>query len=149
MVLDDNCARRRPAHVDAPLSLLQAKNLKTPGSLSGWPRNATKFILNLVENAEANAVGKSLDVDNLVISHSQVNMAPKGRRRTYRAHGRIGPYLRVPSHIEIILTSKNKEVPKAAAPAAPRLHKRVLAKRIPASRFISVGGGDYDMPALE
>ncbi len=32
---------------------------------------------------------KSLDVDNLFIDHIQCNAAPKQRRRTYRAHGRI------------------------------------------------------------
>lgn len=115
--------------------------MATPGSLSGWPRNATKFILNLVENAEANANAKELDVKDMVISHSQVNMAPKGRRRTYRAHGRIGPYLRVPSHIEIILTPKKVEVAKSTEAAVPRLNKRVLAKRIPLKRFVAVGGG--------
>jgi len=116
----------------------QAKNTATPGSLSGWPRNATKFVLNLVENAEANAVAKSLDdVDKMVVTHAQVNMAPKGRRRTYRAHGRIGPYLRVPAHIEIIITPKPAAVKKSTEPALPRLHTRVLAKRM----RVPVGGG--------
>jgi len=32
---------------------------------------------------------KGLDCDHLVIEHIQVNRAPKMRRRTYRAHGRI------------------------------------------------------------
>lgn len=32
---------------------------------------------------------KGLDVDSLVVEHIQVNAAPKMRRRTYRAHGRI------------------------------------------------------------
>lgn len=32
---------------------------------------------------------KGLDADHLVIDHVQVNQAPKTRRRTYRAHGRI------------------------------------------------------------
>lgn len=30
---------------------------------------------------------KELDIENLIISHIQVNQAPKQRRRTYRAHG--------------------------------------------------------------
>ena len=32
---------------------------------------------------------QGLDVDSLVVEHIQVNAAPKMRRRTYRAHGRI------------------------------------------------------------
>ena len=34
------------------------------------------------------------------------------RRRTYRAHGRIGPYMASPCHIEVILTEKGDKVPK-------------------------------------
>lgn len=32
---------------------------------------------------------KGLDAENLIVSHAQTNRAPKQRRRTYRAHGRI------------------------------------------------------------
>ena len=32
---------------------------------------------------------QGLDIDHLVVEHIQVNRAPKMRRRTYRAHGRI------------------------------------------------------------
>jgi large subunit ribosomal protein L17e len=49
--------------------------------------------MHLLSNAEANAELKGLDVNKCVISHIQVNRASCGRRRTYRAHGRIGPYL--------------------------------------------------------
>ena len=35
------------------------------------------------------AMKQGLEVDHLVIDHLQVNQAPKTRRRTYRAHGRI------------------------------------------------------------
>jgi large subunit ribosomal protein L17e len=109
----------------------QAKNLKAPGSLVFWPRNATKFVLDLLTNAEANAESKGLDVTKLYVSHAQANQAPKGRRRTYRAHGRIGPYMSVPAHIELILTEKddsNVEKPEDAG-KTPRLFKKKLAAR--------------------
>lgn len=32
---------------------------------------------------------KGMDTENLYINHAQTNRAPKQRRRTYRAHGRI------------------------------------------------------------
>jgi large subunit ribosomal protein L17e len=35
------------------------------------------------------------------------------RRRTYRAHGRINPYMSHPCHIELILAPKGEEVPRA------------------------------------
>lgn len=47
-----------------------------------------------------------LEVDNLYIQHIQVSEAPKMRRRTYRAHGRINPFMACPCHIELILSSK-------------------------------------------
>ena len=42
-----------------------------------------------MKNAEANADSKGLDTGNLIVKRIQVNQAPKGRRRTYRAHGRV------------------------------------------------------------
>lgn len=54
-----------------------------------WPEKSVKIVLNLLANLEANAKVKNLDAENLTLSHIQVNRAPKGRRRTYRAHGRI------------------------------------------------------------
>lgn len=79
-----------------------------------WPVKSIHFIEGLLKNAEANAQAKNLDVDKLEISHIQVNRAPKQRRRTYRAHGRVNPYMSSPSHIEVILTEKPEDVPKAA-----------------------------------
>jgi large subunit ribosomal protein L17e len=55
---------------------------------------------------------KGLDVENLVIEHIQVNQAQKQRRRTYRAHGRINPYMSSPCHVEVFLTEKAETVAK-------------------------------------
>ncbi|KAJ6356331.1 hypothetical protein OIU78_004442 [Salix suchowensis] len=55
---------------------------------------------------------KGLDVDALYISHIQVNQAQKQRRRTYRAHGRINPYMSSPCHIELTLSEKEEPVKK-------------------------------------
>lgn len=59
-----------------------------------WPVKSAKFLLGLLKNAEANADTKGLDTGNLIVKHIQVNQAPKQRRRTYRAHGRV----RIPRH---------------------------------------------------
>ena len=48
----------------------------------------------------------------MYISHVQVNLAPTLRRRTYRAHGRIGPYMSNPCHIQLIVTQKHEQVKK-------------------------------------
>ena len=68
----------------------QAKQCKAPGNIGRWPVKATAVYRDLLKNAIANAETKGLDTDSLVIDHAQVNRAPPGRRRTYRAHGRIG-----------------------------------------------------------
>lgn len=46
----------------------------------------------------------------MTIDHVQVNRAPKGRRRTYRAHGRIGPYLSSQTHIQMYAVEKDVKV---------------------------------------
>jgi large subunit ribosomal protein L17e len=90
----------------------QAKN---QGSTQGaWPQKSARHLLDLLTNAESNAEIQGLEVDSLVVAHIQVNHAPKQRRRTYRAHGRINPYMSNPCHIEIILESKGDAVKKAA-----------------------------------
>ena len=80
----------------------------------------------MLKNAESNAELKGLDVDSLVIEHIQVNKAPKMRRRTYRAHGRINPYMSSPCHSEMILTEKEQIVPKPEEEVAQK--KKVMAQ---------------------
>ncbi|KAF8408418.1 hypothetical protein HHK36_007570 [Tetracentron sinense] len=119
----------------------QAKNRHSNGQ-GRWPVKSAKFILDLLKNAESNADVclsdwlltccfelhlyllimlknaesnadvKGLDVDSLYVSHIQVNQAQKQRRRTYRAHGRINPYMSSPCHIELILSEKEEPVKK-------------------------------------
>ncbi|KAF7624045.1 hypothetical protein AFCA_011418 [Aspergillus flavus] len=89
-------------------------------SKARWPEKSAKFLIDLLKNAEANADTKGLDTGNLVVKHIQVNQAPKGRRRTYRAHGRINPYMTNPCHIELILTEGEEVVQKG--PVAKEAH---------------------------
>merc|ERR1712223_1168113 len=92
---------------------------KVHGTSQGrWPKKSAKFLLHLLKNAESNAEYKGLDADHLVVDHIQVNRAPKMRRRTYRAHGRINPYMSSPCHIEVVLVEKEQafaKVPTASA----------------------------------
>merc|ERR1711920_895273 len=88
----------------------QAKAFKA--TQGRWPRKSCKHILNILKNAESNAEFKNLDTDSLVIQHIQVNAAQQGRRRTYRAYGRINPYMSSPCHVEMILQEKDDSVEK-------------------------------------
>merc|ERR1712178_106361 len=88
----------------------QAKNAGATNGQARWPKKSAEFMLNLLSNAEANAELKSLETDKLFISHIQVNRAQQQRRRTYRAHGRINPYMSSPCHVELILSQKENTV---------------------------------------
>ncbi|WVW84947.1 ribosomal protein L22 [Kwoniella bestiolae CBS 10118] len=89
----------------------QAKQFKT--TKGRWPEKSVQFILRLLKNAESNAEAKDLEAEELIIKNIVVQQAPKTRRRTYRAHGRINPYQGHPCHIEIILSTPSSEVPRA------------------------------------
>ncbi|KAK9381167.1 60S ribosomal protein uL22 [Kockiozyma suomiensis] len=78
-----------------------------------WPVKSVGFIVDLLKNAEASANVKGLDTSKLIIKHIQVNQAPKQRRRTYRAHGRINPYMSNPCHVEVIVVEQDEEISKA------------------------------------
>jgi len=89
-----------------------------------------RFVLDLLQNAESNAEVQGLDVESLVVSHIQANMAPKLRRRTYRAHGRINAYMSSPSHIELILSAKPEPVARAAETKGKVAKKRGSARLV-------------------
>ena len=109
----------------------QGKLRNAAGSKCRWPQKATKIVLDLLKNAEANAESKGLDTDKMYVSHIQVNQAQRGRRRTYRAHGRINAYMSSPSHIELILTEKSEAVPAELGSArARKLSKVQMAKKL-------------------
>ncbi|PTU23015.1 hypothetical protein P175DRAFT_0499572 [Aspergillus ochraceoroseus IBT 24754] len=99
-------------------------------SKARWPVKSAQFLIDLLKNAEANADTKGLDTGNLVVKHIQVNQAPKGRRRTYRAHGRINPYMTNPCHIELILTEAEEVVQKAVAKQDAHLSSRQRGAQI-------------------
>merc|ERR1712105_114986 len=107
----------------------QTKNCNASGSQGRWPKKSAEFLLQLLKNAESNAEYKGLDTDHLMIEHIQVNRAPKMRRRTYRAHGRINPFMSSPCHIEVILAEKETVVAKPAEEDAPA-KKKVSQKKL-------------------
>merc|ERR1712231_32623 len=92
-------------------------------------KKSAEFLLHMLKNAESNAEYKGLDADHLVIDHIQVNRAPKMRRRTYRAHGRINPYMSSPSHIEITLVEKEQTYSRADEPEKKKVSKKKMQKQ--------------------
>lgn len=65
------------------------KQYNAPGDKVSWPQKATKTFLDLLRNIESNAEVNKLELEKVFITHVNCNQAPKMRRRTYRAHGRV------------------------------------------------------------
>ncbi len=106
------------------------------------------MLLNLLKNAESNAETR-LNVDKLVVKDVQVNQAMRGRRRTYRAHGRINAYLSSNCHVNLACheipekvkkgkTKKTKEV--LVVKHVIKNIRKALAKAYKEKKFVEVGG---------
>merc|ERR1712076_28347 len=109
-----------------------------------WPEKSCRFLLDLLTNAESNAEVKNLDVDKLVIDHIMVNAAQKQRRRTYRAHGRINPFMSNPCHIEMVLTEDEDTVARPEDADGNRKVKKISKKKQARERMRSgmTAGGE-------
>ena len=79
----------------------------------------------------------------------QVNQAMKGRRRTYRAHGRINAYLSSNCHVEIVCQELETRVKKGAADKKEEVVvvrnvkkniRKALAKAYSNKKYVEVGG---------
>ena len=100
-----------------------------------WPKKSAEFLLHMLKNAESNTELKGLGVDSLVTEHIQVNKAPKMQRRTYRAHGRINPYMSSPCHVETTLTEKEQTVPKPEEEVAQK--KKISQKKLKKQKLMA------------
>eukprot|EP00742_Colponemidia_sp_Colp-10_P008020 GILJ01008653.1.p2 GENE.GILJ01008653.1~~GILJ01008653.1.p2 ORF type:complete len:180 (+),score=35.26 GILJ01008653.1:34-540(+) len=80
-----------------------------------WPRKSVTAMLALLKNAESNAIAKGLEPSKMVVKHVQVDQAPRTHRRTYRAHGRISPFMCSPCHVQLFLSQTATAVPKPSS----------------------------------
>jgi len=95
-----------------------------------WPEKSVKIVRELLINLKSNAEAKKLDTDKCVITHAMAQRAVSGRRRTYRAHGRISPYLSSNCHVEFHCVERTGDVKKADKPALKLTSKQAAAKRL-------------------
>merc|ERR1712055_147945 len=86
----------------------QAKQWKN--NQGRWPAKSARHALDVLSNLKNNAQFKGLDTEKMSITHTSIHRAPKMRRRTYRAHGRINPCMSTPCHVQIIAEEKQDEV---------------------------------------
>ena len=69
----------------------------------GYPVKASKYILKVLENAEANAESKGLDITRLRIIHAAAQKGLVIKKYIPRAFGRSSPYFRRLTHVEIVV----------------------------------------------
>ena len=112
----------------------QAKLFKR--SQGRWPEKSVRHMHSLLKNLASNCEAKGLDLERCYVSHVVVQRAVAGRRRTFRAHGRITPYLSSNCHVEFFATEKAEGVKRADDKKAVRLTKRQAAQT-----RLAVGGG--------
>merc|ERR1719460_3523983 len=89
-----------------------------------------RTVLALVRNARSNAEAKRLDVDNVYVKLAEVNQAQKGRRRTYRAHGRINAYLSTNCHVKLTCVERAVNVKKEKNVAQPEQRSLSVKRRV-------------------
>ncbi|NPA76093.1 MAG: 50S ribosomal protein L22 [Euryarchaeota archaeon] len=73
-----------------------------------YPVKEAKYILKVLENAEANAENKELDTDNLYIMHIAAHKGEIYKRYMPRAMGRSTEIRKEHVHIEVILEEKEE-----------------------------------------
>jgi len=102
-------------------------------------REIAKVLHSAIANAEYKArnANETVDVDMLYIKHAIVNEGPKLKRFTPAAMGRATQVLKRTSHVEIIVSEREKRVRAARATstasgsAKQPTEKRSAAKRAP------------------
>ena len=114
-----------------------------------YPEKSVRIMLNLLNNAKANAESKKLNVEKVIIKNVLVNHATEGRRRTYRAHGSINAYCSSNCHVDIICEEVKENVKKEKKEEKkvenifinPVRHiRRALAKHLKTKKYVTVGG---------
>ncbi|MEB2836272.1 MAG: 50S ribosomal protein L22 [Desulfurococcales archaeon] len=68
-----------------------------------YPVKAARYMLKLLNNVEANAESKGLEIERLKIIHVAAHKGITLKRWMPRAYGRASPKNRVHSHVEVIV----------------------------------------------
>jgi large subunit ribosomal protein L22 len=80
----------------------------TKASAGRYPMKTSKYILKLLQGAEANAENKGLDIDRMRIIHAATSQGMKTKRYQPRAQGRATPDFDVLCHVEVALEEQQE-----------------------------------------
>jgi large subunit ribosomal protein L22 len=71
-----------------------------------YPIKTAKYVLKVLEGAEANAENKGLDIDRLQVIHAAASQGMKMKRFMPRAEGSSSPRIEILCHVEVVLQEK-------------------------------------------
>lgn len=100
-------ARISSRKVRIVIDLIKNKSLNEAyGILKFTPKAASPLLHKVIKSAEANALNKSMDTENLVVSEAYANQGPTLKRIMPRAQGRASRINKRTSHITVVLREK-------------------------------------------
>ena len=92
------------------------RNLSPKDAVERLPfadKRTAQPLRKVIETAIANARQKGLDEGNLVFKEIQIGEGPRLKRFRAGARGRAKPYKRRMSHIRVVLTTRNDQIPNS------------------------------------
>jgi len=101
-LLDDVIAKKQAVPFRRYKKEVPHKSSQFKFHAGGYPVKATKEILKIIKNLEANAEFKGLNTEKMIIIHAAAMRGMKVRRYVPRAFGRSSPSFNTLVHIEMV-----------------------------------------------
>jgi large subunit ribosomal protein L22 len=101
-LLEDVVSRKRAIPYKRYKKEVPHKSLQERWYAGRYPVKTAERILRLLEELEANAEYKGLDLEKLRIIHAASQRGLKTRKYIPRAFGRSSPYFNTQTHIELV-----------------------------------------------
>jgi large subunit ribosomal protein L22 len=93
-------------------------------------RRATEPLIKVITSAIANAKQKGVEVEKLVFKEIQINEGPHLKRFRAGARGRAKPYKKRMSHIRVVLTTLNDQIPNSKSQRNSKIKDSTEEKKI-------------------
>lgn len=101
--LQDVMDKRKPVPYRRFTKKLGHHHGLTKAFVGRYPVKTAKYVLRLLEGAEANAENKGLDTDRMRIIHAAASQGMKAKTFQPRAQGRATPSYDILCHVEVAL----------------------------------------------
>ena len=104
--LNDVIAKKKPVPYMRFTKKLGHRHGLQKAFVGRYPVKVSRYVLKVLEGAEANAENKGLDIDRLRIIHAVSHQGMKMKRFKPRAQGRASPKIEILTHIEIVVEER-------------------------------------------